>query len=213
MRYSRVGKEGFFNLQKILQLKIQQTVENFEKFSTKFVELLILSFFKIFPQCPDFWIFYENFLIIKSKTFPNSVFQAAQAAEIPVVVTGCVPQGAPKDKFIKGLSTVGVQQIDRVVEVVEETLKGNTVKLMGPKVISKHTWVIRNEKKTILKMKRHFLWGMRKQNEAKNVSDSPLLYKIFYSERIFCNNCIEIWGKACGWRRFEFAKNPSQSVR
>ena len=50
------------------------------------------------------------------------------------MVTGCVPQGAPKDKFVKGLSTVGVQQIDRVVEVVEETLKGNTVKIMGPKV-------------------------------------------------------------------------------
>ena len=49
-------------------------------------------------------------------------------------MTGCVPQGAPKDKFVRGLSTVGVQQIDRVVEVVEETLKGNTVKIMGPKV-------------------------------------------------------------------------------
>ena len=65
--------------------------------------------------------------------FKNAI-QAAQSANIPVVVTGCVPQGAPKDKFVKGLSTVGVQQIDRVVEVVEETLKGNTVKIMGPKV-------------------------------------------------------------------------------
>lgn len=64
--------------------------------------------------------------------FKNAI-QAAQSANIPVVVTGCVPQGSPKDKFVKGLSTVGVQQIDRVVEVVEETLKGNTVKIMGPK--------------------------------------------------------------------------------
>lgn len=31
------------------------------------------------------------------------------------------------------MSIVGVQQIDRIVEVVEETLKGNTVKLMGTK--------------------------------------------------------------------------------
>ena len=65
--------------------------------------------------------------------FKNAI-QAAQSADIPVVVAGCVPQGAPKDKFVKGLSTIGVQQIDRVVEVVEETLKGNTFKIMGPKV-------------------------------------------------------------------------------
>jgi threonylcarbamoyladenosine tRNA methylthiotransferase CDKAL1 len=31
------------------------------------------------------------------------------------------------------LSVIGVQQIDRIVEVVEETLKGNTVRLMGKK--------------------------------------------------------------------------------
>ena len=30
-----------------------------------------------------------------------------------------------------GLSVVGVQQIHRVVEVVEETLKGSTVQLLG----------------------------------------------------------------------------------
>lgn len=45
----------------------------------------------------------------------------------PVVVAGCVPQG---DGFIDGLqdvSIIGVTQIDRVVEVVEETLKGNSV--------------------------------------------------------------------------------------
>ena len=43
--------------------------------------------------------------------------------------------GAPSDKFVKGLSTIGVQQIDRVVEVVDETLKGNTVKILAPKKI------------------------------------------------------------------------------
>lgn len=50
-----------------------------------------------------------------------------------MVVAGCVPQGAPKAPFIQGLSVIGVQQIDRVVEVVEETLKGNTVRLLGTK--------------------------------------------------------------------------------
>ena len=39
-------------------------------------------------------------------------------------MSGCVPQGKPDAEYIKGLSIIGVQQIDRVVEVVEETLKG-----------------------------------------------------------------------------------------
>jgi threonylcarbamoyladenosine tRNA methylthiotransferase CDKAL1 len=34
---------------------------------------------------------------------------------------------------MKGLSVIGVQQIDRIVEVVEETLKGNHVRLLGTK--------------------------------------------------------------------------------
>ncbi|CAK9827561.1 Threonylcarbamoyladenosine tRNA methylthiotransferase [Anthophora retusa] len=50
-----------------------------------------------------------------------------------VVVAGCVPQGAPKSSFLQGLSMIGVQQIDRVVEVVEETLKGNTVRFLHQK--------------------------------------------------------------------------------
>lgn len=50
-----------------------------------------------------------------------------------IVLAGCVPQGAPKSSFLQGLSIIGVQQIDRVVEVVEETLKGNTVRFLKQK--------------------------------------------------------------------------------
>lgn len=52
--------------------------------------------------------------------------EAGRAAGKPVVAAGCVPQGAPKADFLRGLSVIGVQQIDRVVEVVEETLKGKS---------------------------------------------------------------------------------------
>lgn len=48
----------------------------------------------------------------------------------------CVPQGAPKSTFIQGLSVIGTHQIDRVVEIVEETLKGNTVKFLGQKKVA-----------------------------------------------------------------------------
>lgn len=50
-----------------------------------------------------------------------------------VVVAGCVSQATPHVDYLKGLSIIGVQQTDRVVEVVEETLKGNSVRLLGSK--------------------------------------------------------------------------------
>jgi threonylcarbamoyladenosine tRNA methylthiotransferase CDKAL1 len=48
-----------------------------------------------------------------------------------LVLAGCVPQGS--QKTYSKYSVIGVQQIDRIVEVVEETLKGNSVRLFGKK--------------------------------------------------------------------------------
>ncbi|CAH0761416.1 unnamed protein product [Diatraea saccharalis] len=62
--------------------------------------------------------------------FKNEI-ELGQSRGIHVVVAGCVPQGAPRAGYLRGLSVVGVQQIDRIVEVVEETLKGHTVRLFG----------------------------------------------------------------------------------
>ena len=67
--------------------------------------------------------------------FRNFV-NAGLEGEKKVVVSGCVPQGRPDAPYLRGLSVVGVQQIDRVVEVVEETLKGNSVRLFGQKKVS-----------------------------------------------------------------------------
>ena len=48
-----------------------------------------------------------------------------------------VPQGESRSKSkTTTMSVVGVQQIDRVVEVVEQTLKGNTVRLMNEKKVA-----------------------------------------------------------------------------
>jgi threonylcarbamoyladenosine tRNA methylthiotransferase CDKAL1 len=64
--------------------------------------------------------------------FRNEVQKGFNAGQ-HVVVSGCVPQSAPKLDYINRLSVIGVQQIDRCVEVVEETLKGNIVRLLGVK--------------------------------------------------------------------------------
>ncbi|XP_032520554.2 threonylcarbamoyladenosine tRNA methylthiotransferase [Danaus plexippus] len=64
--------------------------------------------------------------------FKNEI-ELAQRRGIHLVLAGCVPQGAPRSGYLAGLSVVGVHQIDRIVEIVEETLKGHTVRLFGQK--------------------------------------------------------------------------------
>jgi len=49
------------------------------------------------------------------------------------VLAGCVPSGDKKlceSSFLDGVSMLDVSQLDRIVEVVEESLKGHTVRLM-----------------------------------------------------------------------------------
>jgi threonylcarbamoyladenosine tRNA methylthiotransferase CDKAL1 len=87
-------------------------------------------------------------------SFLNMVSKARESGK-PVVVAGCVPQGQPDRSELSDLSVIGVQQIHRVVEVlhtklftllviyliapeylqvVEEALKGSTVRLLGQRV-------------------------------------------------------------------------------
>lgn len=84
----------------------------------------------------DLWLL--NSCTVKNPsedTFRNEIHNGLGTGK-HVVVAGCVPQGAPKSEYLKGLSIVGVRQIDRIVEVVEETLKGHTVRLLQPKKVN-----------------------------------------------------------------------------
>lgn len=85
------------------------------------------------PSEADLWLL--NSCTVKSPAedhFRNSIKKAQQENK-KVVLAGCVPQAQPRIEYIRGLSIIGVQQIDRVVEVVEETIKGHTVRLLGQK--------------------------------------------------------------------------------
>ncbi|KAJ3045463.1 hypothetical protein HK097_001194, partial [Rhizophlyctis rosea] len=78
----------------------------------------------------DLWLL--NSCTVKGpseQTFVNDIKRGTDRGK-KVVVAGCVPQGNPKGDAWKGLSVIGVQQIDQVVEVVEETLKGNSVRML-----------------------------------------------------------------------------------
>ncbi|XP_055311717.1 threonylcarbamoyladenosine tRNA methylthiotransferase [Sitodiplosis mosellana] len=84
----------------------------------------------------DLWLL--NSCTVKNPsedTFRNEIQSGLDTGK-HVVVAGCVPQGAPKSDYLKGLSIIGVRQIDRIVEVVEETLKGHTVRLLQPKKVN-----------------------------------------------------------------------------
>ncbi len=63
----------------------------------------------------------------------HSLVQSAKGQKKPVIVSGCVPQGDRNIKGLEDVSVIGVTQIDRVVEVVEEALKGHNVKLLAKK--------------------------------------------------------------------------------
>ncbi|CAG0898813.1 unnamed protein product [Cyprideis torosa] len=81
----------------------------------------------------ELWVL--NSCTVKSPSesqFKNEIKRAKEMGK-RVVAAGCVSQGESKDAALEGISIVGVQQIDRIVEVVEETLKGNTVRLLGTK--------------------------------------------------------------------------------
>uniref|UniRef100_A0A8K9V415 tRNA-t(6)A37 methylthiotransferase n=1 Tax=Oncorhynchus mykiss TaxID=8022 RepID=A0A8K9V415_ONCMY len=84
-------------------------------------------------QCADLWLL--NSCTVKNPAedhFRNSI-KKAQEQDKKVVVAGCVPQAQPRMDYLKGLSIIGVQQIDRVVEVVDEAVKGHSVRLLGQK--------------------------------------------------------------------------------
>ena len=72
----------------------------------------------------DLWLL--NSCTVKNPAedlFRNEITKAKKGGK-GLVVAGCVPQAQPRASYTQGVSVIGVQQIDRVVEVVEETLNG-----------------------------------------------------------------------------------------
>lgn len=76
-----------------------------------------------------------NSCTVKNPSQDTFLFVVEKAKKLgkAVVVSGCVPQGDRNLKGLEDVSILGVTQIDRVVEVMEETIKGNTVRLLAKK--------------------------------------------------------------------------------
>ena len=83
----------------------------------------------------DLWLINSCTVKDPSQSSFMNLVKSAKVDGKKLVVAGCVPQGDRNLKWLSGVSVVGVTQIDRVVEVVEETLKGNSVRLLGRKAL------------------------------------------------------------------------------
>jgi len=81
----------------------------------------------------DLWLLNSCTVKNPAEDHFRNYIKDARSKDKSLVLAGCVPQGQQKADYIQGLSVIGVQQIDRVVEVVEESLKGNSVRLFGQK--------------------------------------------------------------------------------
>lgn len=87
------------------------------------------------PEGADLWLINTCTVKNPSQSAMTTLISKCKNAKKPLVVAGCVPQGSQGLKELEGISIIGVQQIDRVVEVVEETLKGHEVRLLSRKTL------------------------------------------------------------------------------
>ncbi|XP_040379681.1 threonylcarbamoyladenosine tRNA methylthiotransferase isoform X2 [Oryza brachyantha] len=87
------------------------------------------------PEGADLWLINTCTVKNPSQSAMTTLISKCKSANKPLVVAGCVPQGSRDLKELEGISIIGVQQIDRVVEVVEETLKGHEVRLLSRKTL------------------------------------------------------------------------------
>ncbi|WOL12916.1 threonylcarbamoyladenosine tRNA methylthiotransferase [Canna indica] len=87
------------------------------------------------PEEADLWLINTCTVKSPSQSSMTTLISKCKTAKKPLVVAGCVPQGSRDLKELEGISIIGVQQIDRVVEVVEETLKGHEVRLLSRKTL------------------------------------------------------------------------------
>nr|CCC91059.1 unnamed protein product [Trypanosoma congolense IL3000] len=94
---------------------------------------LAQSGFQITDEFSQADIYLLNSCTVKNPSEEHFVnmMNRVRATGKPLVVAGCVPQADPDNKQWAEVSVIGVRSIDRVSYVVNETLQGNCVRLIG----------------------------------------------------------------------------------
>ncbi|MFH1506084.1 MAG: MiaB/RimO family radical SAM methylthiotransferase, partial [archaeon] len=113
--------------------------------------LLEKAGFRAAASCAEADIIIFNTCTVKDPTEKKFLYELSKTKK-PIVIAGCIPQaevdgGAVSERF-KGYSIVGVRQIDKIVELVQETLKGRVIHLLDMK---------KNERLNLPKIRRNNL--------------------------------------------------------
>ena len=87
------------------------------------------------PEDADVWVVNTCTVKNPSQSAMNTVISKGRASGKKLVVAGCVPQGDKNAKELEDLTLLGVTQIDRVVEAVERTLDGESVRMLEKKTL------------------------------------------------------------------------------
>ena len=87
------------------------------------------------PEDADVWVVNTCTVKNPSQSAMNTVISKGRASGKKLVIAGCVPQGDKNAKELEDLTLLGVTQIDRVVEAVERTLDGESVRMLEKKTL------------------------------------------------------------------------------
>ena len=104
----------------------------------EYMQGMLASYGYTFTETPseaDLWFLNSCTVKNPSETAFMNLVKKGKAGNHKLVVAGCVPQGDRKINGLEDVSIVGISQIDRVTEIVEETLKGNVVRLLSKKTL------------------------------------------------------------------------------
>ena len=104
----------------------------------EYMQGMLASYGYTFTETPaeaDLWFLNSCTVKNPSETAFMNLVKKGKAGNKKLVVAGCVPQGDRKINGLEDVSIVGISQIDRVTEIVEETLKGNVVRLLTKKTL------------------------------------------------------------------------------
>jgi len=87
------------------------------------------------PNDANIWLLNSCTVKDPSQAAFMHLVRKAKEKNFPVVVAGCVSQADRKLPGLEDVSIVGITQIDRIVEAIEQTLQGNTVKMLAKKAL------------------------------------------------------------------------------
>ena len=73
-----------------------------------------------------------NTCTVKAPT-EDKFFTQLKKEKLPVIIAGCIPQSQMNDEWLKSYSAIGVDQLDKIVEVVGKTLEGEVIHRLSKK--------------------------------------------------------------------------------